>query len=355
MHHHFGSTGSQTMACALGTAVALVASCGGKDIEGDRSFSGSGVQAQTGGNAGTGGGGAPQYGGSAGQAGTTFALLDAAITPVDAASPWGDAELPPGTVFVPAEVGAYAIGTELTGSGYANTGVTAADQACNTIAGVVRDFKLGTSAGGHPDFEEFYGTQATKGMVEANIGNDGKPVYTGICEANTVTATCPYKQQTTGKANFDQWYRFTDGVNKPYIVYLQFAPYLGKMTFMSHTYFPIDDKGWGNEGKEHNFAFTTEVHTKFKYGGGESFTFIGDDDVWVFINGKLAVDLGGLHTEVTGTIDLDASASNLGIEKGKEYTLDLFHAERHTVLSNFRIDTNFAFTDCGTIIAPDIK
>jgi fibro-slime domain-containing protein len=57
---------------------------------------------------------------------------------------------------------------------------------------------------------------------------------------------------------------------------------------------------------------------------GEQFTFIGDDDVWIFINGRLATDLGGLHTEVGGVIDLD-------------------------------INTNLSFTDCGTTIAPDIR
>jgi fibro-slime domain-containing protein len=354
MHIASGSTGSHTVACALGAAVTLLVSCGNNAVPGDRSFPGSGGgQGQGGSGAGTGTAGGPTAGGN-GQSGTTFVPPDANITPVEAASPWGDAELPPGTVFVQAEIGAWALGKEITGTGVANTGVTVTNQACNTIAGVVRDFMLGTSPGGHPDFEEFYGGKATPGLVEANIGPDGKPVYTGICEQNVVSAACPYKQQTTTRANFDQWYRFTEGVNKPYIIYLQFAPNGPKMTFLSHDYFPLDGAGWGNEGKTHNFAFTTEIHTKFKYGGGESFTFIGDDDVWVFINGKLAVDLGGLHTEYTGTIDLDTSAATLGIEKGTEYKLDLFHAERHTVLSNFRIDTNFAFTDCGSTIPSDV-
>jgi fibro-slime domain-containing protein len=273
---------------------------------------------------------------------------------------YGDAGIPPNTVFTPGELGAYALGQEITGSGLANTGVAAANQACNTIAGVVRDFKFAASPGGHPDFEKFSGTGATLGMVANALGADGKPVYTGVCEAAGKTAACPSGQQTTSKANFDQWYRFTDGVNKAFIIYLQFAPSTSStgapiMTFQSHTYFPIDNAGWGNEGKAHNYAFTTEIHTKFKYGGGETFTFIGDDDVWVFVNGHLAVDLGGLHPEANATIDLDQSAANLGITKGQEYRLDLFHAERHTTESNFRIDTNFAFTDCGTTIPPDIK
>jgi fibro-slime domain-containing protein len=88
--------------------------------------------------------------------------------------------------------------------------------------------------------------------------------------------------------------------------------------------------------------------------GGETFTFTGDDDVWIFINGKLAVDLGGLHREMDtigqGSVNLDAQATFLEIAKGSVYTLDLFHAERHSVDSNFRIDLNFTFESCGYVI-----
>ena len=43
-------------------------------------------------------------------------------------------------------------------------------------------------------------------------------------------------------------------------------------------------------------------------------------------------------------------AAQLGITKGTAYDLELFHAERHTTASHFRVDTNFVFVDCGTVI-----
>ena len=216
-----------------------------------------------------------------------------------------------------------------TTTGFATTGFGDCEKA---LQATIRDFKAE-----HPDFEKFTSDVGQKGIVLPELGPDNKPVYA----APGPTA------QTAGPGPFAQWYSNTPDTNIPFAIEIPLTEVMpGVFSFESNAFFPIDDQGWGNEGNPHNFHFTSEIHTVFNYKGGEVFTFIGDDDLWLFINGKLAIDLGGVHPELEASVDLDAQADALGIQVGGMYTMAIFHAERHTDMSNFRIDTSI---ECFTI------
>lgn len=192
-----------------------------------------------------------------------------------------------------------------------------------TLTGTVRDFK-----DTHPDFESYLGSDT--GIVASTLGADGKPVYAGLAG----------NPSTTGETNFNQWYRDEPGVNMsaPLSITLDNTITVDPdiYTYVNSAFFPIDGDLFGNEGRSHNYHFTYELHTNFTYQGGETFSFTGDDDLWVFINDSLVIDLGGVHGALSGSVSLDS----LGLTIGDTYDLDLFFAERHTAYSTFRIDTS---------------
>jgi fibro-slime domain-containing protein len=213
---------------------------------------------------------------------------------------------------------------------------------CGSLPAKIRDFKFHSP----PDFEDPEGNSdhSSPGLVKFDLGADRTPVY---------APAGPVRPHTSGANNFQLWYHDVAGMNVtiPYTIPLT-RDARGVSSFSSSAFFPIDGMGFGNEGVDtlgqaHNFAFTTEIHTSFTYHPGDVFTFTGDDDLWLFINGKLAIDLGGLHPPLSRTVDLDAQAAALGITVGGTYPMDIFHAERHTGASNFRIETTI---DCFIVL-----
>lgn len=95
-------------------------------------------------------------------------------------------------------------------------------------------------------------------------------------------------------------------------------------------------KSTDGSGDKHNFGFTMKIQATFEYVPGQYFDFYGDDDVWVFINRKLVVDIGGQHPQKAGAVNLDS----LGLVPGDKYDFHIFYAERHTGSSNFRMRTS---------------
>lgn len=224
---------------------------------------------------------------------------------------------------------------------------------CGELVAIVRDFKAWADGDGHEDFENVNAnepdydfssgspqwTDNRDAYLDTTLDAEGKPKYL-LGDRESPAGSIH------GEAGYSQWYRDVAGVNMRFEVpIVDQDPSADRFLFDSDAlpggqFFPIDDQGFGNQGNEHNFHFTTELRGTFRYNGGEVFTFSGDDDVYVFVNNKLALDIGGVHGAQSATIDFDAIADWLGIVPGGNYSLALFHAERHTVKSNFRFETS---------------
>lgn len=264
------------------------------------------------------------------------------------------------------------------------------------LTGVLRDFKRGDRAGGHPDFETAHTVIGhgdyghVPGLVAMTLSDAGKPLYNPVRPSNDTISSAQ---------SLAQWFTDDAAVNarKSHTIILSNNKSTpgGIYTYQNNEFFPLDGQLMGNEGLNHNYHFTYELHTRFTYVPGQVFTFIGDDDVWVYVNGFKVIDLGGVHGAVTGSFVLfdgkafveknhfaarspvcsisSTLAANLAAKwqaaglgpvppqmavNGKyielalsdrqDCRLDFFFAERHTTKSEFRIDTSIRL-----VAAPD--
>jgi fibro-slime domain-containing protein len=204
------------------------------------------------------------------------------------------------------------------------------------LIGTLRDFHANNYGGDypHPDFENANGDD--KNIIADLIGDDHLPVYKPLGDLTTPT--------THGKKWFDMWYRDTPNYNqsKEFPILLARKPGVMPPTYVydNPSFFPLDGELFGAEGNPHNFSFTYELHSTFYYRGGEHFFFRGDDDLYVFVDGHLLINLGGVHGAEGQDIDIDAAVSQFGLKKCTPYQIDLFFAERHTNASSFRIETS---------------
>jgi fibro-slime domain-containing protein len=201
------------------------------------------------------------------------------------------------------------------------------------LDGTLYDFSNGNIPGGHPDFNT-YGCGVQRGIVEQELGPDNKPVLKDK------------KLCLTSADTFNQWFNQVSGVNEvfPHTLVAYWDASSKAYKFQGTPFFPLDGRGYGYEGMPHNYGFCFELHTKFSYEQGQKFDFMGDDDVWVFINRKLAIDLGGVHGSASDSVSLDS----LGLEQGQTYPLDFFFCERHQSESNLIFSTSIVLDPCGT-------
>jgi fibro-slime domain-containing protein len=215
------------------------------------------------------------------------------------------------------------------------------------------------------------GENGTLRIVQATLGTaadgalDNKPLYFDpTCEPTLTPDDVDWDPDlkctvtTYGAAEFAQWFVDTPGVNVTVVKELVLTRTgANQYEFDSRTqlidgtepatapdgFFPIDELGLtgtscGAGEINHNFHFTSEVRYWFEYDASTTpeLMFSGDDDVWVYVNGHLALDIGGIHAREEKSFTIDATnAAAWGLEDGNIYEIVVFQAERNQCASNY--------------------
>ncbi len=194
------------------------------------------------------------------------------------------------------------------------------------------------------------GINSDTGLVQDRLGTDQKPIYNlskwqelyggSVTQGNlnaffndVPNVNMRTKKTLTLDADSEGYYVIDSAVDG--------------MNGASDGYFPIDNDLFGNEGNNHNFHFSTELHAVFQYKPGDTFEFTGDDDLWAFFDGVLCVDLGGVHGRQSGSANIDdlVAEGKLNIKPGDYVDFDLFYMERHQSESNMYVKTNIDFVN----------
>lgn len=151
---------------------------------------------------------------------------------------------------------------------------------------------------------------------------------TGVTDGNGTNVTEQYNLNRTGKSGED------------------FFPLDSVRSSYEKAYTRKQDSPLPEDNKIHNYYFGMRYDIKFKLGdyiGPLSYSFTGDDDMWVVLDGKqVVIDLGGIHNAATSTVDLWKYLLNTNQDKTQltdeqkkaEHTLTILYMERGAGASN---------------------
>ena len=195
---------------------------------------------------------------------------------------------------------------------------------------------------------KYYNKEIEKGLVEYDLSEEYLPVATG-------------KGQLTpnqGLDNFDGWFETVEGKSASYTgaLKLEYQADGAEFAFHHDQFYPLDGAEFSNgdavnkDGHNHLFTMSFAVPFTVLSSGEEGFAIRADDDTFVYVGDKLALDMGGIHDATTGKFvissegevyaavgDEDLAYSGIKLNAGDGSIVRIFHADRDSSDSMFEV------------------
>ena len=196
---------------------------------------------------------------------------------------------------------------------------------------------------------EYYNKEIEQGLVEFELGEDYLPVAVG--------GRLTPNRGVSGD-NFTRWFKAVDGksINYAGLLKMNYKNDGAEFSFYQDDFYPLDRAEFSNgdaaNSDGHNHLFTMDFAVPFTVllSGEESFTITADDDTFVFVGNKLAIDMGGIHGATTGYFVIkdsgeiytsvegeDLAYSGITVEEGAGSIVRIFHADRDSSESVFKV------------------
>ncbi len=200
---------------------------------------------------------------------------------------------------------------------------------------------------GHTCFDPCtpWGSSVTYACCGDDISStyDGTPLFFPIDTAQGILTETRYAAKVPEQYGWNGWPWEAD-----------VATTLGVSTPVTTAYAPFPTA-------THNFNFTSELRFRVRYDADvpQIIEIKGDDDIWVFVNGHLAIDLGQWHTPLDGSVNFTgntvtksaflsdnpnavpvvttAPTTAFDLVDGEVVTVSIFHAERQREGSSFKL------------------
>lgn len=194
---------------------------------------------------------------------------------------------------------------------------------------------------------DYYNSKLEQGLVDYYLNDEYLPVGLGGSYISN-----------RGMTDLTRWFSNVDGKSQSYTgqIQLTYDKDNALLSYKNNEFYPLDDVKFSandsvnQDGHNHLFTMSFAIPFTPTVGGDEHFVIDADDDTFVFVGDRLALDLGGIHEPMRGEFIInkdgevftsveeeDFAYSGINVNSGEGAIVRIYHADRDSKESVFGV------------------